>query len=154
MSKRTLGIAWNVLILVALGIYVSRFHVLPATSTLFPRLVTVPMVILALVSLVRQLGNGRHGEGEQEEEGSSVDLGGLLGAVAAGAVYVLLWTVLGFVLDTVVFIAVVPLLAGFGPWRRRWPITLGLGLAVAALFLYLFHLGSGSILPGGVWHVG
>ena len=174
MSRRTLGIAWNVVILLALGVYASQFGHIAATSTLFPRLITVPLAVLTLISLVRELlQRPQPGEAapqslteaapqslteaaaEGEADGTDrIDWRALLGAIGLAAVYIALWKLLGFVVDTVIFIAVVPLLYGFGPWRRRWPLTLGLGLAVAFLFVYLFHLGSGSILPGGFWNVG
>lgn len=166
MSRRTLGIAWNVVILLALGVYASQFGHIAATSTLFPRLITVPLAVLTLISLVRELlqrpqpaeaapQSLTEAAAEGEADGTDrIDWRALLGAIGLAAVYIALWKLLGFVVDTVIFIAVVPLLYGFGPWRRRWPLTLGLGLAVAFLFVYLFHLGSGSILPGGFWNVG
>lgn len=65
------------------------------------------------------------------------------------ALYLVLWEPLGFQLDTVLFLLLAPALLGF----RRPVALVAIALATAILFAFLFHLGSGAILPSGALHV-
>ncbi|TAN20733.1 MAG: hypothetical protein EPN30_09900 [Actinomycetota bacterium] len=119
-----------------------------ADSTLFPRLIAYPVLGLVIIDLALELLTKR----SRSMEESEIAVSYLLRGVALGVVYLLLWNVLGFALDTIVFLLFAPLLLGIR-WTRA-PILLGVGVVTAVLFLFLFHLGSGAILPKGVLHVG
>ncbi len=126
----------------------SRFGRYASDSTLFPRLIAYPVLGLAIVDLALELLTKRSASTEESE--ISVDY--LLRGIALGILFLVLWNPLGFALDAIVFLLVAPQLLGIR-WTRA-PVLLGVGVVTAALFLFLFHLGSGSILPKGVLHVG
>jgi hypothetical protein len=122
---------------------------LDADSALFPRLIGVPAVGFALVSLAVQtlpppLAALRHAEGDR------IGLRRLAVGIALPVAYLALWTPLGFQLDTLAFLVVSPMLLGF----RRPLVLVGVAAVTTALFVFLFHLGSGAILPDGILHVG
>lgn len=70
-------------------------------------------------------------------------------AVGLTVGYLALWQALGFQIDTVVFLMLSPMLLGF----RRPIVLLAIAVATAILIAFLFHLGSGAILPAGVLRV-
>ncbi len=152
ITRHALIAAWDLAVLAALGLYFGRFSRLPLQSTLFPRLVGYPVAALALASLGVEIFHlmyrtgGAEG-GEPEALQARTRLSRLSLAAALGIVYLLLWEPLGFELDTVVFLLLVPL--GLGQPLRRLPVLLVIAVATAVLFAALFHLGSGAILPSG-----
>ncbi len=154
MSTRGLRIGWNVLVVAAMVVYIARFPRYPLASTLFPRLVGYPVLGLALVSLVLEGLRGRHPVPAAASHAGRewISVRDVLWAVAFGAGYLALWEPLGFVLDTVVLMVAAPLILGYP--RRRWLWLVGIGIATAALFTFLFHLGAGAILPQGFLNVG
>lgn len=133
----------------ALGLYFSQFAQLDAQATLFPRLVGYPVAAFVLLSLaIQTLPSLRRLRGDDTAE--RVRLKPFLAGPALAAGYLALWTPLGFQLDTVVLLIVAPLVLGHSP--RRLPLFAAIGVATAVLFAFLFHLGSGAILPTGFLH--
>lgn len=137
------------MVLAALAVYAFQFGALEPESALFPRLIGYPVIALAVISIgiqtLPQLARLR----DDEAVSGRVDLSRLGVAVALTAAYLLLWDVLGFQLDTLVFLMIAPLLLGF----RRPLILLAVAVGTALLFAFLFHLGAGAILPAGVLHL-
>ncbi len=149
-----LRILWNFSVVIAVSVYIARFSRYDSSSTLFPKLVGYPVLILALVSLgleVLQLIQRRPARSAQPHR-EQISLVNLLIALALGIVYFLLWTPLGFELDSVVLMIVAPIVLGY-PKRRIIVLAL-IGFLTAALFTYLFGLGSGAILPLGYFNIG
>lgn len=136
------------MVLAVLAVYAFQFQALEAESALFPRLIGYPVIALAVVSMaiqtLPQLARLR-----DEAVSARVDLVRLGVAVSLTAIYLLLWVPLGFQLDTLVFLMVVPMLLGF----RRPLILVAVAVGTAVLFAFLFHLGAGAILPAGVLHL-
>lgn len=151
MNTRTLRIGWNLLVVAAMGFYLAQTGKYSPDSALFPRLIGFPMLGLALLGLGVEVA-GWISTRRRSSEATRVDWKNLALAVAMGIVYLILWSPLGFVLDTVVFMVWAPLALGYV--RARAPLLLGLGIATAGLFAFLFHLGSGAILPRGFFNVG
>jgi hypothetical protein len=148
MTTRGLRILWNVAIVAGMGVYIARFGKYPLQTTLFPRLVGYPVLVLALFSLGRELIAlvGRHASEPR------LNLPQLALAGAFGLAYLALWQLLGFALDTIWFLTVTPWI--LSRQTRQLPVYFGVGVATAALFSFLFHLGSGAILPRGIFNVG
>jgi len=123
---------------------------LDSDSALFPRLMGYPAVAFALVSLVVQtlppLATIRYAE---EDGTDRIRLHRLGIAVLLPIAYLMLWTPLGFQLDTLVFLILAPLVLNF----RRPVILVGVAVTTAALFAFLFHLGGSAVLPAGVLHL-
>ena len=151
MSTKTLTIVWNVTVVLAIGVYLSRFPHYPTQSILFPRLISYPVLVFCLWSLLAE--GIRFRRNRQKADESRVDGWALVTPVIGGVVYLVLWNTLGFMLDSVLFISLFPFFAGYGPIRLL-PITFGVGVAVGLLFTFLFHLGSGAILPQGILNWG
>lgn len=148
MNTKTLRVGWNVLVLAAMGIYLLQSGKYSPSSSLFPRLIGFPVLGLTLAGLgIEALQWRRDRSRESSVHGKNLILG-----VAMGLVYLVLWLPLGFVLDTILFMLWAPLMLGFA--RSRALILLALGIATAGLFAFLFHLGSGAILPKGYFDVG
>ena len=149
MTRRTLLIAWDVAVLAALAAYVSQFAALDAQSSLFPRLIGYPVAALTVVSLgIQTIGSFarfRDADGASDRMHVARLALGILFTVA----YIALWQPLGFQIDTVVFLMVAPALLGF----RRPFVLLAIALGLAILVVFLFHLGSGAILPRGLLRV-
>lgn len=142
-------IVWDAVILGVLALYLFQFTGLDAESTLFPRLIGYPVIALALMSLGIQTLPRLAVLRNAETALNRIELPRLGMAVLMTAVYLLLWTPLGFQLDTVVFLTLAPLLLGF-----RGPVILiAVAVGTAILFAFLFHLGAGAILPSGFLHI-
>ncbi len=143
-------IAWDVAVLAFMALYFSDIPRLDPDSALFPRLMGYPVVAFALLSLgvqtLPQLARIRYAGAEGPDR---IRVRRLAVAVLLPIVYLLLWEPLGFQLDTLAFLTVAPALLGF----RRPVALVSVAIAVAVLFAFLFHLGSGAILPSGVLHV-
>jgi hypothetical protein len=107
-------------------------------------------VALVLVSLAIQTLRPLAGVREDGGTFEPVRLSRLALAVGLTAGYLALWKPLGFQIDTVVFLMVSPMLLGF----RRPIVLLAIAVATAILIAFLFHLGSGAVLPAGVLRVG
>lgn len=149
ISPRTLLIAWDAVVLAAVSLYLAQSSSLDPESALFPRLIGYPVAALTLASLAIQtlppLAWLRDAEGAIER----IVLPRLGVAIVLTAAFILLWDPLGFQLDTVVFLLVAPALLGF----RRPAIMGATAIGTALLFVFLFHLGAGAILPAGVFHL-
>lgn len=83
------------------------------------------------------------------ESSDRIDLAQLALGLLLTVVYLALWEPLGFQLDTVAFLIFAPALLGF----RHALVLVAVAFGIAILFAFLFHLGSGAILPAGVFHV-
>lgn len=149
MTTRTLRVIWNLLVIGAMAFYLTRFGKYPLQSTLFPRLIGYPVLGLSILGLALEVLRARRTEPAGD---GPVVLGDLALGVGLGVLYGLLWGFLGFVVDTIVFLLVAPVALGYALRRTLW--LLGVGVATAALFTFLFHLGSGAILPRGILPVG
>jgi len=151
ITHKALLIVWNLTVLAALGAYVEQFSSLPDQSTLFPRLISYPVAAMTLVALgmvvVPRPGRApADGEAPERIRPRRLFLGPVLGVV-----YLLLWEPLGFQLDTILFLVLAPLLLGYP--KRRISLLAAIAVTTAVLFVFLFHLGSGSILPSGLLRV-
>lgn len=136
-------------VLATLALYVSAFATLDAQSTLFPRLIAFPLIALVLGSLGIQTLPPLAGLRGVVDGSAQLRLARLaLGPLFVG-LYIALWEPLGFQLDTILFLTLTPTLLGL-----RRPIALvTIALGTALLFAFLFHLGSGAILPSGILRV-
>lgn len=148
-----LRVLWNLSVGIAVGIYIARFSRYHSSATLFPRLVGYPVLILALVSLVldvAQLVRRRLNVLSQPGR-EQISLLNLFIGMALAALYFALWNLLGFELDTVVLIILAPIILGYS--KRRIIVLVAIGFLIAALFTFLFGLGSGAILPLGYFNI-
>lgn len=132
-----------------LALYVSQLAALSAQSALFPRLIAFPLAALTFVSLAVQTLPPLRALRDPAERTDRLDLRRLAIGPVLTLLYLVLWEPLGFQLDTVLFLIVAPALLGY----RRGLVLVAVAFGIAILFAYLFHLGSGAILPAGILHV-
>lgn len=148
-----LRILWNLSVGLAVSIYIARFSRYDSSATLFPRIAGYPVFILALVSLVLDVGQlvRRWSTVVSRPDREQISLVNLFIGVVLAALYFALWTPLGFELDTVVLMVVAPIVLGYP--RRRIIVLIAIGFFISALFTFLFGLGSGAILPLGYFNI-
>lgn len=148
-----LRILWNLSVGLAVSIYIARFSRYDSSATLFPRIAGYPVFILALVSLVLDVGQlvRRWSTVVSRPDREQISLVNLFIGVVLAVLYFALWTPLGFELDTVVLMVVAPIVLGYP--RRRIIVLIAIGFFISALFTFLFGLGSGAILPLGYFNI-
>ncbi len=159
MKTQLLRVLWNLTVIAALAVYLAQTSNYPAQEVLFPRLVGYPVLALAVISLISEgVGAWRHRPPtlstgvRPEKDDSRIFLANLIFGILAGIVYLVLWLPLGFILDTVLFLLLFPILLNHS--RRQTPILAAIAIGMALLFSFLFHLGAGAILPRGLLNVG
>lgn len=142
-----LRFVWNLIVLVVVLGFLSRMTHYTNQETLFGRLIAWPTLVLTLGMLARdvRLWKSRRSPSKAPEASGSMLAPHWGFLVAVGYFVLMLWV--GFGLGTVVFLASSPVLLG-QPLKRWWGFLL-IGLVTAALFLFLFQLGSGLVLPTG-----
>lgn len=148
-----LRILWNLSVGIAVSIFIARFSHYDSSATLFPRLVGYPVLILALASLVLDIVQlvQRRPKVLSQPAREQISLLNLLIGMVLAVLYFALWTPLGFELDSVVLMIVAPIVLGYP--KRRIIILIAIGFFIAALFTFLFGLGSGAILPLGYFNI-
>lgn len=144
-----LRLVWNLVLLAVVLLFLSRMSRYTAQEALFGHFVAYPMLVLVVASLIQD--GYRLSQRRSHPDQTSSPLAPYWG-LGAGVAYLAAMVVLGFGIATVAFLTLVPVWLG-QPWRHAWRFLL-IGLATAALFLFLFQLGSGIVLPAGLWQGG
>lgn len=110
----------------------------------FARVIGYPVACLAVGLMVADVRNLLKSKGVTSKFRIDLPIVPLIYSV----VYIVAIVVIGFNLATLLFITGLPLLLSRN--YKRIPMYFVLAVVVTALFVFLFKLGSGVVLPGGL----
>lgn len=171
--KRNTGIRlrliWDGCVLVGAIWYLSQAMSLSNLDGAFPRLVGWTIIGLVTVDIISSVLKDRFSRSSlaepQKETRSEAKTHGetkfrngaalrLVLAMGVCLAYLALWSLLGYILDTILGLTFGPLAVGL---RFKYiPFCIMLGIAFSLLMAYLFSVGQVQVLPTGVFglHIG